>query len=95
MRKVKNTTHIEGKIYNFSLAEKKVQKQGENFGKDFINGTLEIATDDDNINVVSVHYSMNLSLIRMVKRIQSMQLLRILLIMVRQFLTMEQKMQLL
>lgn len=58
MRKAINKTHIEGKIYDFSLAEKKVQNEkSENFGKDFINGTIDIATDDDNLNIVSVHYS--------------------------------------
>ena len=58
MRKAINKTHIEGKIYDFSLAEKKVQNEkSENFGKDFINGTIDIATDDDNLNIVSIHYS--------------------------------------
>jgi len=58
MRKVINKTHIEGKIYDFSLAEKKVQNEkSENYGKDFINGTIDIATDDDNMNIVSIHYS--------------------------------------
>lgn len=58
MRKAINKTHIEGKIYDFSLAEKQVQNEkSENYGKDFINGTIDIATDDDNLNIVSIHYS--------------------------------------
>ena len=58
MRKALNRTHIEGRIYDFSLAVKTVQNEkSENFGKEFINGTLDIATDDDNMNIVSVHYS--------------------------------------
>lgn len=58
MRKTINKTHIEGKIYDFSLAEKKVQNESSpNYGKDFINGTIDIATDNDNMNIVTVHYS--------------------------------------
>lgn len=58
MRKTINRTHIEGRIYDFSLAEKKVQNQkSDNYGKEFINGTIDIATDDENMNIVTVHYS--------------------------------------
>ena len=58
MRKTINKTHIEGKLYDFSLAEKTVQNEkSKNFGKAFINGTIDIATDDDNMNIVTVHYS--------------------------------------
>ena len=59
MRKVvKNAIHLEGYVYEHNLAVKTVQnKDSENFGKEFINGTLDIATDDDCLNVVTVNFT--------------------------------------
>ena len=37
---------------------KQVQNtESENYGKDFISGTLEVAVDEDGLNVVPVHYT--------------------------------------
>lgn len=56
--KMINICTIEGKIYQHKLAIKQVQnKDSANFGKDFIGGTLDIATDDDNLNIVTVYYT--------------------------------------
>lgn len=58
MRKNVNTINIEGRIYEHDLALKTVQnQQSENFGKPFINGTLSVATDEDGLNVLTVHYT--------------------------------------
>lgn len=59
MRKnVKNTIHLEGYVYEHKLAVKTVQnKESENFGKEFINGTLSIATDEDCLNVVPINFT--------------------------------------
>lgn len=58
MRKVKNTAHLEGYVYEHNLAVKTVQnKDSENYGKEFINGTLDIATDDDCLNIVTVNFT--------------------------------------
>ena len=58
MRKITNKEKIEGRLYEHSLAVKQVQKvDSENFGKDFIGGTIDIATDEECLNVVSVHFS--------------------------------------
>lgn len=58
MRTNKNTEQIAGRIYSHDLAMRKVEnKNSENYGKDFINGTLDIATDDAGMNVLQVHYS--------------------------------------
>lgn len=58
MRKAQNTERIVGRIYQHDLAVKQVQNQAsENFGKDFINGTLEIATDEEGLNVIPVHFT--------------------------------------
>lgn len=58
MRKAQNTERIEGRIYQHDLAVKQVQNQAsDNFGKDFISGNLEVATDDEGLNVIKVHFT--------------------------------------
>lgn len=58
MRKNVNLENIEGRIYEHDLAIKTVQnQQSENFGKQFINGTLSVATDEAGLNVLTVHYT--------------------------------------
>lgn len=56
MKKMINTATIEGRVYKHELAIKTVQKQGENFGKQFITGKVSIATDEEGINIVDVFY---------------------------------------
>ena len=58
MRKPQNTERIVGRIYQHDLEVKQVQNQAsENYGKDFIGGNLEIATDDEGLNVIKVHFT--------------------------------------
>ena len=58
MKKQINTEHIEGRIYEFDLEVKQVKnKESKNFGMDFIAGTLDVAVDEDGMNVVQVHYT--------------------------------------
>ena len=58
MRKVKNQEIIKGYIYEHKLAIKTVQnKESDNFGKPYISGTIDIATDEDCTNVITVHYT--------------------------------------
>lgn len=58
MRKPQNTERIEGRIYQHDLTVKQVQNQSsENFGKDFIAGNIEVATDEDCLNVIKVHFT--------------------------------------
>lgn len=57
-RKNTNTEVIEGRIYTHDLAIRTVEnKNSENYGKEFINGTIDVATDDAGLNVIQVHYS--------------------------------------
>ena len=57
-RKNTNQETIEGRVYSHDLAVRKVENQkSENYGKEFINGTLDVATDDAGLNIVQVHYS--------------------------------------
>ena len=54
----KNTEQIAGRIYTHDLSIRKVErKDSENYGKEFINGTLDVATDDAGMNVIQVHYT--------------------------------------
>ena len=54
MRKVKNQEIIKGYIYEHKLAIKTVQnKESDNFGKPYISGTIDIATDEDCTNVIT------------------------------------------
>ena len=47
MRKPENKEHIEGRLYQHSLELKTVQNsQSANFGKQFIAGNVDIATDE-------------------------------------------------
>ena len=53
-----NREIVEGRLYQHNLEIKKVQNEkSENFGKEFISGTIEIATDEDGLNVVPVHFT--------------------------------------
>lgn len=57
MKKMKNTTHIEGYVYEHKLERKVSGPNSKAPNTPFINGTLSIATDNDCTNVVSVHFS--------------------------------------
>lgn len=58
MRKNKNEITIEGYLYQHNLAMKKVERaDSPNVGKEFINGTLDIATDEGCLNVIQVHFT--------------------------------------
>lgn len=58
MKKVINRERIEGWVYDHNLALKTVQNtESKNFGKEFINGTLDIQTDDEGCNIVTVNFT--------------------------------------
>ena len=58
MRKVLNKEHIEGRVYEHNLTIKTVQNtESKNYGKEFIGGTLDIATDDECLNVVTINFT--------------------------------------
>lgn len=57
MRNNKNTTHIEGLLYQHTLALKTTGEKSKTPGVQFINGTIDIATDDALVNIVTVHYT--------------------------------------
>ena len=57
MKNTKNTTHIEGLLYQHSLTLKTSGENSKNPGTQFINGTIDIATDNALTNIVSVHFT--------------------------------------
>jgi hypothetical protein len=57
MRNPINKEHIEGRVFDFDLTEKTVENaQSKFYGKNFISGTVDVATDDAGLNVVQIHY---------------------------------------
>ena len=53
-----NSEFIEGRLYQHNLTIKTVQnKDSKFFGKDFISGTIDIATDEEGLNVIPVHFT--------------------------------------
>ena len=56
-KKFINKTYIEGAVYQHSLELKKTGEQSKNPGTEYITGALEIATDDNGINIVPVHFT--------------------------------------
>lgn len=54
---MKNETHIEGLVYEHKLELKVSGEKAKNPGVEFITGTLNIATDNDCMNVVPVHFT--------------------------------------
>ena len=56
-KKFINQTHIEGYVYEHRLEKRVSGPNSKNPGTPFIMGTLSIATDNDLLNVIPVHFS--------------------------------------
>lgn len=57
MRKMLNTTHVEGVLYDHDLVKKVTGETSKNPGTEFISGTISVATDDAQTNIVTIHYT--------------------------------------
>lgn len=58
MKSFKNTIHLEGYVYDLNRLEKKVSgPNSKKPGTEFIQGDIYIATDDECMNTVQVHFS--------------------------------------
>lgn len=58
MRTNINQEIIEGRVYDQNLTIRTVQnQQSENYGKEFIQGSVDVATDEAGLNVLTVHYT--------------------------------------
>lgn len=57
MRKTVNKETISGRVYDHTLAIKTVQNtDSANFGKEYIGGTIDVATDDAGLNIIQVNF---------------------------------------
>ena len=53
-----NQEFIIGRLYQHNLVMKQVSnKDSKNFGKDFISGTIDVATDEEGLNVIPIHFT--------------------------------------
>lgn len=58
MRKTDNKEKIKGRVFQHDLSIKTVKNQNsDNFGKNYIAGTLDVATDEEGLNVITIHYT--------------------------------------
>lgn len=57
MRKALNKIHVEGRVYDFTIAEKVTGEGSKNPGTAYIGGTIDVATDDACLNVVQVNFT--------------------------------------
>lgn len=57
MMKMINETHIEGYLYEHTLELKESGPNSKNPGTKFISGEVKIATDEDCLNIVPVHFT--------------------------------------
>lgn len=56
-KKFINKSHIEGSIYQHNLEIKVTGENSKNPGTEYITGTIDVATDNAGINIVTVHFS--------------------------------------
>jgi len=52
-----NATHVEGLVYEHNLELRVSGENSKNPGTEFIMGTLNIATDNDCVNIVPIHFT--------------------------------------
>ena len=57
MRKNTNQEQIEGRIYQHNLQEKITGETSKHPGTPFIAGTIDVATDEQGLNILTVHYT--------------------------------------
>jgi len=57
MKRMINTTHVEGLLYEHKLEKRVTGENSKNPGTEYITGTIDIATDDNCTNIVPVHFT--------------------------------------
>ena len=58
MRKTVNEVYVIGRLYSADLKEATVQNKSSSvYGQNYINGTVNIATDDEGLNIVPINYT--------------------------------------
>lgn len=57
LKKMINKTHVEGLLYEHKLEERESGPASKNPGTPYIRGSVDIATDDDCLNIVTVDFT--------------------------------------
>lgn len=57
MKKMINNVKISGRVYDHNLAVKTTGATSKKPGTQYINGTLDVATDDDCLNIVTINFT--------------------------------------
>lgn len=57
MKKAINREHLEGRVYDHSLSLKVTGENSKHPGTEYIRGSLDVATDDDILNIVTVNFT--------------------------------------
>lgn len=58
MKKMINAEHFEGYLYQSELEIKTVEnKDSQNYGKEYIAGNIHVATDEEGLNVIPIHFT--------------------------------------
>lgn len=57
MRKIVNRERVEGRVYEHNLNMKVTGETSKHPGTNYINGTLDVATDEDCLNIVTVNFT--------------------------------------
>lgn len=57
MKQFDNKVHLEGRIFNHTLQKRVTGEQSKNPGTEYIGGILNIATDENGINIVPVRFT--------------------------------------
>ena len=57
LKTIKNKVHVEGYLYQHSLEKKESGPNSKNPGTVFISGNVDVATDAQMTNIVTVHYT--------------------------------------
>ena len=57
MKKNINQEHFEGRVYQHDLTLKESGAQSKNPGTVYISGNLEIAVDEEGLNIIPIHFT--------------------------------------
>ena len=57
MKKALNRERIEGRVYDYTIEKRTSGPNSKNPGTEYIAGNLDVATDDEGLNIVTVHFT--------------------------------------
>ena len=55
--KMLNRERVEGKVYDYTIEKRTSGPNSKNPGTEYITGNLDVATDDEGLNIVTVHFT--------------------------------------